>query len=134
MDSDGDERKALGRRLAEHRKAAGFTLASIAKHLTDDGHKIGKAGVGHWETGQNVPDALTLARLARAYKTSSDTLLGLPRIWPLDGTISPSEWEVSPETGRAAIKASAAAGLDSWRAASKKSSTSSGRDGLQQAA
>lgn len=77
MGHDAEERKALGQRLATARKLAGHTLDSAAAELTQRGTRIGKAAVGAWEVGRNMPDALWVRRLARLYSISADTLLGL---------------------------------------------------------
>lgn len=74
---DVDQKKALGARLRFARKEAGYTLESAAKALTNSGFKSGKAAVGHWETGVNVPDALILRELSKMYGVSVDALLGL---------------------------------------------------------
>lgn len=70
-----DERRALGRRLASARNLAGYTIDQVAAALTERGHEISKQGVGHWETGKNVPDALWLRRLAKLYGTTLDALV-----------------------------------------------------------
>jgi transcriptional regulator with XRE-family HTH domain len=71
---DEDERKALGKRLASARNLAGYTIEAAAKALADRGYLISKQGVGHWETGKNVPDALWMRRLAKLYGTTLDAL------------------------------------------------------------
>ncbi len=70
-----DERRAIGRRLAAARNLADYTIQSAARALTDGGFPISKAGVGAWETGRNLPDALWLRRLAKLYETTVDGLL-----------------------------------------------------------
>ena len=75
MAQPDDEKKALGRRLASARTLAGYTLEGAAKALTERGHKISKAGIGHWETGHNLPDALWLRRLAKLYCSTLDALV-----------------------------------------------------------
>lgn len=70
-----EDRQALGRRLSAARKLAGLTLQAVATALTARGHKIGKAAVGAWESGRNVPDALWLRRLAKLYGTTLDALV-----------------------------------------------------------
>lgn len=75
MAQPDDERKALGRRLASARALAGYTLEGIAKALTGRGHPIGRAAVGAWEVGRNVPDALWLKRIAKIYGTTLDALV-----------------------------------------------------------
>lgn len=75
MAHDEKERKALGRRLAAARTLAGFTMEGAAKALTGLGYPVSKAGVGHWETGRNLPDALWLKRLAKLYNSTLDALV-----------------------------------------------------------
>jgi transcriptional regulator with XRE-family HTH domain len=69
------EREQIGQRLRLARKAAGYTLETAAKALTDRGFPISKGGVGHWETGMNMPDVHWLQRLARLYKSTIDTMV-----------------------------------------------------------
>lgn len=71
-----EERQALGARLAELRKAHGFTLRALAQALKDKGYEIGFNALGHWETGKNVPDAIWMRRLARLYKIPVDAMYG----------------------------------------------------------
>lgn len=73
------EKAALGTRLADARKLAGFTLDGVASEL-----QLVKQTVSAWENGRNIPDALTLRRLARLYQTSADKLVGSEhvRTWP----------------------------------------------------
>lgn len=86
-----EDRKALGRRLAAARKIAGFpSLQSVADRLTELGYPIGKAAVGHWETGTNLPDAIWLRRLAKLYNTTLDAL-----VW--DDSISIEAIQVAAE-------------------------------------
>lgn len=70
-----DDGRALGQRLRSARTIAGETLESVAQKLTAGGIKVGKAAVGHWETGHAVPDALQIRRLAKMYGTTTDALL-----------------------------------------------------------
>jgi transcriptional regulator with XRE-family HTH domain len=70
-----EDKIAFGAQLAQARKKAGLSLEAAATALRAEGHAISKAAVGHWETGQNLPDALWLRRLARLYKSSTDRLL-----------------------------------------------------------
>lgn len=69
------EREQIGHRLRLARKAAGHTIDSAAKALTDRGYPISKGGVGHWETGINMPDVHWLQRLARLYEITIDALV-----------------------------------------------------------
>lgn len=71
-----EDKQALGAALARARKAAGFSLETAATALRDLGHEIGRAAIGHWETGTNVPDALWLQRLSKLYKVTLDELAG----------------------------------------------------------
>jgi DNA-binding XRE family transcriptional regulator len=66
-----EDKKALGRCLAEARSAAGFTQSSAAADL-----ELVKQTISSWESGTNLPDALWLRRLARLYKTSVSQLVG----------------------------------------------------------
>lgn len=70
-----EDRKALGKRLAAARNLAGYdSIESAAKELTKLGYPISKAGLGAWEAGRNVPDAIWLRRLAKLYSTTIDAL------------------------------------------------------------
>jgi transcriptional regulator with XRE-family HTH domain len=66
---------ALGMRLRAARTSAGETLETVARKMTDAGIPVGKAAVGHWETGHSLPDALQIRRLAKIYETTTDALL-----------------------------------------------------------
>lgn len=85
-----EEKKELGRRLASARKLAAHTIDSAAAALTANGHKIGKAALGAWEVGRNVPDALWVKRLAKLYDTTADSL-----IW--DNSLSAEAVKVASE-------------------------------------
>lgn len=43
--------------------------------LNEAGIEYGRAAIGAWEDGRNVPDALVLRRLAKIYGQSTDALL-----------------------------------------------------------
>lgn len=75
MAQDIHARQGLGKRLAAARKLRDLTIEQAADQLTARGFPIGKQGVGHWETGRNVPDAIWLGRLAKLYQVSADALL-----------------------------------------------------------
>jgi transcriptional regulator with XRE-family HTH domain len=75
MAQSQDDRKALGARLASARKLAGLTMEEAARRLTERGYPISKQGLGHWESGRNLPDALWLRRLAKLYGTTLDALV-----------------------------------------------------------
>lgn len=65
-----DEKKALGKRLADAREVSALSQSEAAKQLG-----IGKAALSAWEVGRNLPDALMLGRAARVYRVSADALL-----------------------------------------------------------
>lgn len=69
-----EDREALGKRLAAARNLKGLTIEGAAKELTNRGYTVSKAGVGAWEKGRNVPDAIWLRRLAKLYGTTLDAL------------------------------------------------------------
>lgn len=69
--SDADK-KVLGKHLADARKNAGYTLEAASKELGF----AGKQGVGNFESGKNVIDALRLQRLAQLYEVTLDALVG----------------------------------------------------------
>lgn len=75
MSHEPDQKEALGSRLTAARKLAGLTLDGVAEKLTAAGYKTGKAAVGAWEKGRNVPDSLVLRKLAKIYGTTADALL-----------------------------------------------------------
>ena len=62
----------LGERLRKARNAVGLSQNEIAKQL-----KVARTTVTMWENNANIPDPLTLAKLAQIYKVTSDYLLGL---------------------------------------------------------
>lgn len=70
-----DDRKGLGARLAAARNLASLTMEQAAQRLTKKGYPISKQGIGHWESGRNVPDAIWLRRLAKLYGTTLDALV-----------------------------------------------------------
>ena len=75
MAHEDEDRKALGKRLAAARTLAGLTIAGAADALRKKGYPITKQGLGHWETGRNVPDAIWLRRLAKLYGSTLDALV-----------------------------------------------------------
>lgn len=96
-----EAKEALGKSLAAARKAAGFSLDTASAALAEAGTPIGRAAIGHWETGTNVVDALWLRRLARLYNTTSDALLGIKQapeaIWPLSRELHSEVVGMKPE-------------------------------------
>lgn len=85
-----EEKKAFGRRLAKIRDEAGFTIQSAADALTKAGSPLTKQGIGHWETGRNLPDALWLHKLARLYGVPVDALYA-------DATVSVREIQLAKD-------------------------------------
>lgn len=83
------ELSALGTRLREARTKAGFTMAEVAQELIERGvvEKLGKAAVGHWETGHNAIGVLPLKCLAELYQVSVEYL----------ATGRHTEWPFTPE-------------------------------------
>lgn len=75
MAHEESDRKALGKRLAAARNLKGYTIDSAAKELTKLGYPLTKGGLGAWEAGRNVPDAIWLRRLAKLYNTTLDALV-----------------------------------------------------------
>jgi len=70
-----EERREIGLRLKGARSALRITQGAVAEMLAREGFKTaGKATIGHWETGRNLPDILILRRLAKLYHTSLDLL------------------------------------------------------------
>ncbi|MDQ7905958.1 helix-turn-helix domain-containing protein [Phytohabitans sp. ZYX-F-186] len=77
--STGDSRKGdyqamAGRRdrLAQRRKAVGFSQERLAEHL-----RIDRTTVGRWENGESEPQPWTRPKLAQALGVSIDQLAGL---------------------------------------------------------
>ncbi|MBQ7849425.1 MAG: helix-turn-helix transcriptional regulator [Clostridia bacterium] len=60
----------LGRRIAQLRKAQGFTQEVLAESLGVTAQAVSK-----WENDQSCPDIMTLPKLARYLEVSVDTLL-----------------------------------------------------------
>lgn len=50
-------------------------MEAAAAQLTARGYPLTKQGLGHWESGRNVPDAMWLRRLAKLYGTTLDALV-----------------------------------------------------------
>lgn len=98
-----EDKQALGAALASARKAAGLTLDTAAAALREQGFPIGKAAIGHWETGTNVPDALWVRRLSRLYKTTMDAVTGAPEtavVWPFSKELHEEVLNLAPEDMR----------------------------------
>lgn len=74
-----ESRRALGAYLAAARIDAGLTQDDVATEL-----ELVKQTISAWENGRNLPDALSLRRLSRLYRCSTDALVGVdhqPK-WP----------------------------------------------------
>lgn len=67
---DPEDKKALGKRLASCREVKGWKQEYAAEQLG-----VTKAALSAWETGRNMPDALTLKKIAKAYGVSIDGIL-----------------------------------------------------------
>ena len=65
------KRSAFGKRLREARAAKQLSLEQVAIALGS----AGRARIGHWETGERVPDAASLAQLCELLDVSADRLL-----------------------------------------------------------
>lgn len=67
---DPEDKKALGKRLASCREVKGWKQEYAADQLG-----VTKAALSAWETGRNMPDALTLKLIAKVYGVSIDGIL-----------------------------------------------------------
>jgi transcriptional regulator with XRE-family HTH domain len=67
---DPEDKKALGKRLASCREVKGWKQEYAAEQLG-----VTKAALSAWETGRNMPDALTLKLIAKVYDVSIDGIL-----------------------------------------------------------
>jgi transcriptional regulator with XRE-family HTH domain len=67
---DSNRRKDFGARLKAARLNAGMTQVGAAAALDAK-----KATVSSWEIGNNMPDPLTLGRLAKLYGVTADLLI-----------------------------------------------------------
>lgn len=67
---DPAEKKALGKRLASCRELKSWKQDYAAEQLG-----VTKAALSAWETGRNMPDALTLKKIAKVYDVSIDGIL-----------------------------------------------------------
>ena len=66
-------REILPRRIAAERDRKGWSQAELTQHVTG---KARSATASDWENGKNIPDAVTLAKLAEVLEVSADYLLG----------------------------------------------------------
>lgn len=67
-----EERAALAQSLTKAREPTGYTQESAAIALGFSG----KQAVNSWEKARNLPDAIWLRKLARLYRTTTDSLVG----------------------------------------------------------
>lgn len=65
------ERQALGHRLREARRTAGFTLEKAAEALS-----LSHSAISQWEKGDSFPTADRLEKAAELYGVSMDWLMG----------------------------------------------------------
>ena len=80
-------------RIAAVRRAAGLTQEQLGELVG-----VTRQAVSKWESGQTVPDALTVARLCEALHVSADyVLLGRE---PADASVFDEEPEVCPLCGQ----------------------------------
>jgi transcriptional regulator with XRE-family HTH domain len=79
--------KRIGQRIAEHRKALGWTQDLLAEHLDVDAETISR-----FERGVTVPALLTLDRLAHILKTRISSLLDETAIEPSEQAVLISAW------------------------------------------
>ncbi len=63
-------RSALGKRLSDARKGAGYTQAEAARALG-----LSRQALSKWESGESVPSALQVADAAILYGISLDDLI-----------------------------------------------------------
>lgn len=67
-----DDERGFGKRMAELRKAAGYTQQQLATEIG-----VSRRMIAYYETEAGHPPASFLIELARALNLSTDTLLGL---------------------------------------------------------
>lgn len=70
MENSTPPPKTLGERLKQARVDAGFTQDTAAGRMG-----LKKQTFSSWENDRNIPDAVTLGKLARLYETTTDFLL-----------------------------------------------------------
>lgn len=63
---------ALGRRIAEARKARGLSRKQAAKLIG-----VSLSVLRYWENGNRTPTAYSLCLICKAYEVSADWLLGI---------------------------------------------------------
>ena len=69
----------IGVRLKNVREDNDETQADLAAHLG-----VGESTIRNWERERNSPDHDQLVQICKHYKVTSDYLLGLTRVDPLD--------------------------------------------------
>ena len=72
-------RRVIGARLKNVREDNDETQADLAAHLG-----VGESTIRNWERERNSPDHDQLVQICKHYKVTSDYLLGLTRVDPLD--------------------------------------------------
>jgi|SRR5690606_1495353 transcriptional regulator with XRE-family HTH domain len=71
------DRKALGRRLRAHRRAARLTQEDVSQRSAKEGvEPIAVGSISDWERGIRTPNLENLQRLARVFGTTLDELVG----------------------------------------------------------
>ena len=63
--------QVVGARIREHREAAGFSQAEVARRIY-----VSRQTVGNWESGRTLADVQSLVLLARLFDTTVDALIG----------------------------------------------------------
>lgn len=71
----------IGERIKELRNRAGEKQTTLARAIYVCG-----SSVTHYENGERIPDAVTIAAIAKHYNVSADYLLGLTdEAWKIRG-------------------------------------------------
>lgn len=89
-------------RIREARKEAGHTQTSLAELLN-----INYKNISRWESGEYIPEAESIAELAKALNVSADYLLGLtddPKRAARESELSPQEQEIIMALRRGDLK------------------------------
>lgn len=91
--SEQKEKPIYSQRIEELRNAKDWSQQYIADQVG-----FTKSAVGGWERGEQKPNALAVAALARTFEVSADYLLGLVENPDERGevpTLSPEAWEAA---------------------------------------
>ena len=62
----------LGENIREARKAAGVTQKELAEYLD-----VYQEDISRWENGEQIPNAITFAKICKALGASADKILEL---------------------------------------------------------